>query len=88
MHANFPLQDAISNEIDIPTFIHSHTIQPLLYIRIRPWQKEKVVAALLAVDRQFWVVLEQAAKVGRQQRQFLLLSRRGTRSNFQSFCVL
>jgi 16S rRNA (cytosine967-C5)-methyltransferase len=50
MHANFPLQEAISKEIDIPTFIHSHTIQPLLFIRIRPWQKEKVVAALQAAS--------------------------------------
>lgn len=46
MHADFPLQEAISKEIDLPTFIHSHTIQPLLFIRIRPWQKEKVIAAL------------------------------------------
>ena len=50
LNASFPLQEAVSKEIDIPTFIHSHTIQPLLFIRIRPWQKEKVVAALLASD--------------------------------------
>lgn len=50
MHAAFPLQDAISKEIDIPTFIHSHTIQPLLFIRIRPWQKEKVIKALQAAS--------------------------------------
>ena len=58
MHANFPLQEVISKEIDIPTFIHSHTIQPLLFIRIRPWQKEKVVAALMAASIEYTQVNE------------------------------
>lgn len=58
MHANFPLQEAISKEIDIPTFIHSHTIQPLLFIRIRPWQKEKVIAALQAASIDYTVINE------------------------------
>jgi len=58
MHANFPLQEVISKEIDIPTFIHSHTIQPLLFIRIRPWQKEKVIAALLAASIEYTQVHE------------------------------
>lgn len=53
LYADFPLQDAISKEIAIPSFIHSHTIQPLLFIRIRPWQKEKVVAALLAASIEY-----------------------------------
>jgi 16S rRNA (cytosine967-C5)-methyltransferase len=58
MHAAFPLQEAISKEIDLPTFIHSHTIQPLLFIRIRPWQKEKVIAALAAASIEYTIVNE------------------------------
>jgi 16S rRNA (cytosine967-C5)-methyltransferase len=58
MHANFPLQEYISKEIDIPEFIHSHTIQPLLFIRIRPWQKEKVIAALQTASIEYTVVNE------------------------------
>jgi 16S rRNA (cytosine967-C5)-methyltransferase len=58
MHANFPLQEAISSEIDIPSFVHSHTIQPLLFIRIRPWQKEKVIAALNTASIEYTVVNE------------------------------
>jgi len=58
LNANFPLQEAISKEIDLPTFIHSHTIQPLLFIRIRPWQKEKVVAALLAASIEYTAINE------------------------------
>jgi 16S rRNA (cytosine967-C5)-methyltransferase len=58
MYANFPLQDAISKEIDLPIFLHSHSIQPLLFIRIRPWQKEKVVAALHAASIEYTVLSE------------------------------
>ncbi|MBP5999474.1 MAG: methyltransferase domain-containing protein [Sediminibacterium sp.] len=58
MHAHFPLQEAISKEIDILEFIQSHTIQPLLFIRIRPWQKEKVVAALQAAAIEYTEVNE------------------------------
>jgi 16S rRNA (cytosine967-C5)-methyltransferase len=58
MHANFPLQEAVSKEIDLPVFIHSHTIQPLLFIRIRPWQKEKVVAALETASIDYTVINE------------------------------
>ncbi|MEY4459970.1 MAG: hypothetical protein RIT38_1200 [Bacteroidota bacterium] len=58
MHANFPLQEAISKEIDLPVFIHSHTIQPLLFIRIRPWQKDKVIAALEAAAIEYTVINE------------------------------
>ncbi len=58
MHKDFPLQEAISSEIDLPVFIHSHTIQPLLFIRIRPWQKEKVVATLLAAAIEYTEVNE------------------------------
>lgn len=42
----FPLQQFISKQIDVPTFVASHKIQPLLFIRIRPWQKEKVIKKL------------------------------------------
>jgi 16S rRNA (cytosine967-C5)-methyltransferase len=58
MHADFPLQHAISKEIDLPVFIQSHTIQPLLFIRIRPWQKEKVVATLQAAAVEYTEVNE------------------------------
>ncbi len=58
MHAAFPLQEAISKEIDLPAFIQSHAIQPLLFIRIRPWQKEKVVATLQAAAIEYTEVNE------------------------------
>ncbi len=58
MHEDFPLQEAISKEIDLPAFILSHAIQPLLFIRIRPWQKEKVVATLQAAAIEFTEVNE------------------------------
>ena len=58
MHAAFPLQEAISKQIDLPFFIQSHTIQPLLFIRIRPWQKEKVIAALTKASVEYTVVNE------------------------------
>ncbi len=58
MHANFPLQEAISKEVDLPVFIHSHTIQPLLFIRIRPWQKDKVIAALEAAAIDYTAINE------------------------------
>ncbi|MEY3620139.1 MAG: hypothetical protein RLZZ391_505 [Bacteroidota bacterium] len=58
MHANFPLQEAVSKEIDLPVFIHSHTVQPLLFIRIRPWQNEKVIATLQAASIEYTVINE------------------------------
>lgn len=42
----FPLQSLITKEIVVKDFIASHTIQPLLFIRVRPWQKEKVIQKL------------------------------------------
>ncbi len=42
----FPLAGSISKQINASVFIASHQIQPLLFIRIRPWQKEKVIAKL------------------------------------------
>ena len=58
MHADFPLQEEISNQIDAKTFIHSHTIQPFLFIRIRPWQKEKVQADLDKAAIEYSIVNE------------------------------
>jgi 16S rRNA (cytosine967-C5)-methyltransferase len=49
----FPLADKISDQIDIPKFVHSHQTQPLLFIRIRPWQKEKVIQKLQAATIEY-----------------------------------
>lgn len=54
----FPMQEAISKEIDIPVFIASHQTQPLLFIRIRPWQKEKVIQKLQTAQIQYKVIGE------------------------------
>jgi 16S rRNA (cytosine967-C5)-methyltransferase len=54
----FPMQDAISKEIDMPLFIASHQTQPLLFIRIRPWQREKVIQKLQTAQIQFKVIGE------------------------------
>lgn len=45
---SFPLLEEISPEIDAATFIASHKEQPLLFVRVRPWQKETVLAKLNA----------------------------------------
>lgn len=42
----FPLQQNISKEIVVTKFVASHKQQPLLFIRIRPWQREKVIQKL------------------------------------------
>jgi 16S rRNA (cytosine967-C5)-methyltransferase len=42
----FPLEQLVSKQINRAAFTASHQIQPLLFIRIRPWQKEKVIAKL------------------------------------------
>lgn len=49
----FPLEKYISKQIDIPEFIASHKVQPLLFIRVRPWQKEKVIQKLHAAQIPF-----------------------------------
>lgn len=46
LSAAFPLQNFISPSIDIPKFIDSHLLQPLLFIRARPGKKELVQATL------------------------------------------
>ena len=54
----FPLDAKISAEIDKDLFVQSHQIQPLLFIRIRPWQKEKVIQKLQAANINFTEVAE------------------------------
>jgi 16S rRNA (cytosine967-C5)-methyltransferase len=56
----FPLADKVSDQIDVEKFIASHQIQPLLFIRIRPWQKEKVIQKLHAANIEFKEVAENA----------------------------
>ncbi len=56
----FPLASQISTAIDVPVFVASHKEQPLLFVRIRPWQKEKVVAKLKASAIPFEAVGEDA----------------------------
>ena len=52
---HFPLADKISKQIDATQFVASHQVQPLLFIRIRPWQKDKVVQKLLAANIEYTV---------------------------------
>jgi 16S rRNA (cytosine967-C5)-methyltransferase len=54
----FPLVDKITNQIDSDKFVQSHQTQPLLFIRIRPWQKEKVVQKLQAANIEYDEVAE------------------------------
>ncbi|MEY4278663.1 MAG: hypothetical protein RL377_667 [Bacteroidota bacterium] len=49
----FPLLDKISSQIDAEKFLASHQIQPLLFVRIRPWQKEKVIQKLQSATIEF-----------------------------------
>ena len=57
---SFPLQKYISKQIEVSAFIASHKIQPLLFIRLRPWQKEKVIKKLQAAQIEFKEVGENA----------------------------
>ena len=56
----FPLSDKISDQIDADKFVKSHQTQPLLFIRIRPWQKEKVIQKLQSANIEFKEVSENA----------------------------
>ncbi len=56
--SDFPLADKISDQINKEQFVQSHQIQPLLFIRIRPWQKEKVIQKLQAANIEFKEVSE------------------------------
>ena len=58
--SNFPLADCIADAIDKNLFISSHQTQPLLFIRIRPWQKEKVIEKLQAANIEYSEVAENA----------------------------
>ncbi len=57
---SFPLAAQISTAIDATTFMASHKEQPLLFVRIRPWQKETVLAKLKAFTIPFEAVGENA----------------------------
>ncbi len=57
---SFPFDNKISEEIVKPVFIASHQTQPLLFIRIRPWQKEKVIQKLQVANIEFTEVGENA----------------------------
>ena len=57
---SFPLANKISAQIDAEKFVSSHQIQPLLFIRVRPWQKEKVIQKLQAANIEYKVVGENA----------------------------
>jgi 16S rRNA (cytosine967-C5)-methyltransferase len=47
---DFPLVQNVSSEINVKQFVASHQEQPLLFIRVRPWQREKVIPKLIAAQ--------------------------------------
>lgn len=49
----FPLVQNVSKEIDVTKFVTAHEHQPLLFIRVRPWQREKVIQKLNTALIQF-----------------------------------
>ena len=57
---SFPLLEEISPEIEAATFIASHKEQPLLFVRVRPWQKETVIAKLNASAIAYEMIGEEA----------------------------
>jgi 16S rRNA (cytosine967-C5)-methyltransferase len=56
--SDFPLANKISDQINAERFVASHKTQPLLFIRIRPWQKEKVIEKLAAANIEYKEVAE------------------------------
>ena len=56
----FPLEDKISDQIEKEDFMQSHKVQPLLFIRVRPWQKEKVMQKLKEANIEYNEVFENA----------------------------
>lgn len=42
----FPLIKLLSKEINLAAFLNAHKEQPSLFIRVRPWQREKVIQKL------------------------------------------
>ncbi len=57
---SFPLTDQISDAIDKNIFIASHKEQPLLFVRLRPWQKDTVIAKLKASAIEFEIIGDDA----------------------------
>ena len=49
----FPLVQHISKELNLALFLASHKEQPLLFIRIRPWQRDKVIQKLKTAQISF-----------------------------------
>lgn len=49
-YKTFPLRSEVSEMIDIAAFEASHAIQPLLFVRVRPFQMEVVEAKLKAAS--------------------------------------
>jgi 16S rRNA (cytosine967-C5)-methyltransferase len=56
----FPLASKISDQIEKEAFVKSHKVQPLLFIRVRPWQKEKVIQKLQQANIEYKEVRENA----------------------------
>lgn len=54
----FPLRDHVSEQIEITAFEASHKTQPLMFIRVRPWQKEKIIQKLQAAQIEYQEVNE------------------------------
>lgn len=57
---SFPLSEEISSQIEKDIFIASHKEQPLLFVRVRPWQKETVIAKLKASAITYQLIREDA----------------------------
>ncbi len=54
----FPFAAELSDGIDVNTFAESHFMQPDLFLRIRPGQKEKVISKLTAAELSFELISE------------------------------
>ncbi len=54
----FPFAAELSDGIDVNTFAESHFMQPDLFLRIRPGQKEKVISNLTAAGLSFELIGE------------------------------
>lgn len=54
----FPFAAELSDGIDVNTFAESHFMQPDLFLRIRPGQKEKVISKLKAAALSFELIAE------------------------------
>lgn len=54
----FPFAAELSDGIELNTFAESHFLQPDLFLRIRPGNKEKVISKLTAADLSFKLIAE------------------------------